>query len=132
TLREALIQVIPFRIHRVDERDLLRAGAALDLFLAGDGVDDTFVGFAEDEPIASVPAGETRRQALAMLENAPAQIRGDARVKRPMAAAGEDVDARRARQRRFTPSLRCGGRHRDPERSEGKAIHSEGNGGGMD
>src|SRR5580704_14441925 len=82
-LGEAFIQICPVRIHRFDERDFSLARAALDLLLAGYRFVHPFVSFVEDEPIAAVAARESRRQTLAMREDALAQIRSDASVKRP-------------------------------------------------
>ena len=96
--RQILVQILPFRIDRFNQRDLLRARAALDLLLAGDGFVHPFVSFVEDQPIAAVAGREARRHAVAMLEDALGEIRGDAGVKRPLAAVGEDVNARRSRQ----------------------------------
>src|ERR1700722_15100011 len=97
-LGEAHIEIPPVRIHRLDERDLPRAGAAFDLLLAGDGLVHPFISFVEDQPIAAVAARKAGRQALTVLENALGQVRGDAGIEGSLSAVGEDVDARFARQ----------------------------------
>ena len=66
TLGQALIQIIPVRIHRLEECNLSRAGAPLDLLLAGDGLVHAFISFTKDQPIAALAACEARREAFAV------------------------------------------------------------------
>ena len=103
---ETLIQVVPFRVHRLDQRDLPGARPALDLLLARDGVVHALVVLIEHEPLAAVTRGESRDQPFAMLVDAAAEVRGDGGIDRAVAFVGHDIDARRARHGEIKPSLR--------------------------
>ena len=120
-MSDDVIQVVPIRVHAFDQRQLFRARAALYLLLSADGTFHRVAIFEPDQELAPVFFGEPA-DPLAMLPGALNQVRRNARVKRPIAPTGHDVDRRllqlllarrreersdEAIQRRETGLLRC-------------------------
>jgi len=87
----ALGQVLPRRVLRLDQRETLSARPRLDLLFAGDCVSDLVKDFVIDEAIDVVSLGEIVDFTAFMLQGAPEDAFGYARVQRQR-SAGHDVN----------------------------------------
>ena len=92
--RERLVEVLLIWIEAVDQSELSRSAAALDLLFSRDRFVHALVRFVLDEALAGVSLGESFDGALPMFERAARQICGHASVERPVTLAGHDVNAR--------------------------------------
>src|SRR5580658_3724473 len=74
----------------------------LDVALALNRMANVFVEFRQDEPSQSVSLGEALDQALAVRENAPTNVGGDARIQRPVPPIRHDIDPAAAHERKLS------------------------------
>ena len=75
-------QVLPFRIHRLNQGNLLFARPSFDLFFPANGGTDIAERFVINQSVNIVPAGEPRRLFAPVLQSSPVQAVGDAGVER--------------------------------------------------
>src|SRR5271170_3379338 len=93
-LRQRFIQIPPSGIHRLDQRELPLAAAALNLFLARYRPIHLVVWLVPDQFLAAIGVCEAFQQALAMLIGAAGQVGGDAGVDGAVAFVCHDIDTR--------------------------------------
>ena len=84
-------EVLPARIHLLDQSNLLLPAPAFDLLLSPDGNFHVLVAFVIHQAMALVFPGEALDSVVFMLKNATREKTGDTCVKRA-SAAGENVD----------------------------------------
>lgn len=90
---EFLGQIAPLRIGRLDQLDLPLALPILVSRLARDRGVHRPGEFEPDERFDAIAFGEAVEAAVAVLDDALDQVRGDAGVERAVAGAGHDIDA---------------------------------------
>ena len=90
-LSPAFSQVLPFWIHRLDQRNLLFARPSFDLFFPANSGADVAERFVIDQSVNVVPAGEPKSLFALVLQRPPVQAVGDPGVERS-GKAGKDVN----------------------------------------
>ena len=88
---ELHLQVIPLRIERLDQRDLLLSPPALDLLLPLDCITRAAEVLEVHKPLDAIPLRESGHQPLAMLRDAPGKVVRHADVQRAR-MIGHDVN----------------------------------------
>lgn len=91
---DVLIQVAPFRVVRLDQRQLPSPSPLLDGLLPLERGSHGRVYLVPYQRMHAVALGEPSDEVLLVLPDAPSEVRGDADVERAVAPAGKDVDAR--------------------------------------
>src|SRR3546814_2447448 len=89
---QAVVEVLPLGIAALDQPDLLGAGPLLHRLLTLDRAGDFLVGLDMDQARDAVSSCEAGADALPVLPDAAGDVVGDANVKRPVLAAGKDVN----------------------------------------
>lgn len=90
-IEHRFIEIVPTRIVTLNQVDLPLARPALDRSLALDGVSHLVVDFVPDQALEAVAAGEAANP-FAMLDDAAAELAGDAGVERAAIVVGHHVD----------------------------------------
>jgi len=91
-LVQRLVEIVPVRVHGVDEAHLPGAGPVLHGFLALDRRADVVVPFVPDERFQAVLLREALDQALAMLPCAAGEFARHAEIERAVAPVRHQVD----------------------------------------
>src|SRR3546814_8266085 len=89
---QAVVEVLPLVIAALDQPDLPGAGPLLHRLLTLDRAGDFLVGLDMDQARDAVSSCEAGADALPVLPDAAGDVVGDANVKRPVLAAGKDVN----------------------------------------
>jgi len=79
-LIEDLVQVLPIRVHTVDQADLPGTWPVLDVLLTLNGAEYRFVVLAPHEALEAIPSGEACDDSLSMLPGAPRDVARHASV----------------------------------------------------
>ena len=88
----AAAQIVPNRVHGLDQCDLLPPSPALEFFFPRDRLTDVAVALEPDKTVAVVTLGKAVVLSPFVLENAPEKIAGNSDVE-GVTAAGHDVRA---------------------------------------
>ena len=94
-MREVGVEVAPVGVVALDQAQLRLARSGLDLLFARDGFVHALVIFIPDEERAAVSLREAGCARLLVLVDAAREVGRHARVERPVALAGHDVDGGR-------------------------------------
>src|SRR3546814_4772744 len=89
---QAVVEVLPLVIAALDQPDLPGAEPLLHRLLTLDRAGDFLVGLDMDQARDAVSSCEAGADALPVLPDAAGGVVGDANVKRPVLAAGKDVN----------------------------------------
>src|SRR3546814_5633803 len=87
-----IIELFPLRSGALDRPNLPRAGPLLHRLLPLDRPLDLFMGLDIDQAGDAISLGEAGAVALPVFPDAAGDVVGDGNVKRPVLAAGKDID----------------------------------------
>src|SRR5215467_4480830 len=93
-IRQLIVEVTPLRIMVLNQFKLPGAPPFLDPLFAEDGIGHGPVKFGKDQPVDSVVLHKAGHCIRPMLPDAANEIVGDAGIKRTVAFARKDIDAR--------------------------------------
>ena len=89
---DGVMQVVPVRVHRLDQADFPVPPPGLDLLLAPDRAVHAEAVLIPDKAIDAIARREPRRRAVLVGTDPRPQVAGHADVERPPVAARHDVD----------------------------------------
>ena len=87
-----VVEILPFGISTLDQRELPCARPALDALLLCDGIDHRWHVFGSHQVVQPVPLAEIRSCAGAVLRYAGRKVGGHANIDCPAISIGHDVD----------------------------------------
>jgi hypothetical protein len=89
---ERIVQINPFRIHRVDKTNLPGARPVLDRFFALDGVSDILKTLCIDQSLQAVTFRKSINKTFPMFEGSSRQIARNADVQDAVALIGHEIN----------------------------------------
>jgi len=91
-LQQALVQIVPSRIHRLNQGHFFCPRPGLELLFTADRVQHGRVQFKINQRVNAVLLGETRRQIILVLPDALNQVGRHADIQRATRLTGQNID----------------------------------------